>query len=771
MKEVIASLLGETIINLAFRVLISSNGMMKKIDQSVWESVSSKLAHIGESEFKKWFENFKYKFNTIMQKTIEDLRLDTDEATHIVAEMEMLFQNLNEQPLSIDVFSSEEKLFNELKRRYSSLNNLASDREMADFCSVLRSIVPLLLEEKKNENGYALELMQECLKNILQIQEGTEALIQQFDEMWKIWRQEKEKKELPEQKFYRLWSQSLITKDMDTQALTYHQELLIFLQEEIKNNTFDQLCIRLPNCGEGIEHPLPEYMCTGNAKMLPLFYAEILIRLAEAYEKQAKKKIERKLEDYRILECLKKAQEIMEAQMNYNAICQDESEKCNDFCETLSLRINTLKKQRKEHISVASINVNHENHSSIVFEPVFSGCFDSASGNDQSKLTDVELNLFQLAACGKTILLQGPQIVDNRNILQLLCTTNLRMLCKMGIVVFSAYGQMKSTRDFIINCLNNPNFKFSSVPEYNNSIKGTELRRVITKGLNASLPFENIKEELSVEVRQKMEPVYDAYRIAAECFCEEYTMKYHQNPQLRSTNFKISRQSDNMLRLGLADVLHEKLEDLIQDQRVFPVNKRDTLLQQFKELEQLAQSPNKNGNVCQSRSDYEYMITDLRKKDVFPEETLNLFQNLIHTCYYLYNGKLSCDKVIIPMTEPMICVYREKKAQESIFKVDYQYKRYKLPSAARQNIIGWDNIAAYILAARQIMANPTIPLEKKASMMHKETGLVYEADLEQSVNVTKMSAKTSDGKQTDVLNCIPNKNSMYEEKTDIQEYY
>lgn len=195
--------------------------------------------------------------------------------------------------------------------------------------------------------------------------------------------------------------------------------------------------------------------------------------------------------------------------------------------------------ERERKGQFPAVKVNGDNDAFAVFEPVFSGCFDSVTGQDESKLNDLELNIFQLAAGGKTILLQGPQIIDNRNMLRLLHTEAFETLCRMGIVVFSSYGGIRNTDDFIKSRLMNADFKFSSFPQYDDPDMGAYLRRIVLKGLENRRMFREIEGHVPFELRKELELIYDGYWLAGECFRESDILKYHQNRAVKTSKFRL----------------------------------------------------------------------------------------------------------------------------------------------------------------------------------------------------------------------------------------
>lgn len=590
------------------------------------------------------------------------------------------------------------------------------------------------------------------------------------------WTPEKaDDEELSEQKFYRLWRQSQEAYyRVDDNEVLIHERLLIFLDEEITGGTFDELCVTLPGRVEGVDEPLPEFMCAGDHERLPLFYGQTLVWLAQACLRRKGTANRRLLDYYRTQNYIERAENIVKACCADAVIDFENAAECETYCAGLNAEINKVKEQLKnaedEQMRTPAVKVNRDEDAFAVFEPVFSGCFDSVAGQDESKLNDLELNIFQLAAGGKTILLQGPQIVDNRNMLKLLHTPGFEMLCRTGIVVFSSYGNIRNTDDFIKSRLMNENFKFSSFPEYDDPDIGQGLRRTVFMGLDKRQMFREIEGFIPHALRERLELIYDGYWLAGECFGESDTLRYHQNCGLRTSKFHLHARTANELEGGLPVILREKLEELKEDQCLVPIKGREEYLQYFEKMERLALQTDSKGRYCKFRSDYDYLIDRLKAQGRFEDDVLERFRRLIHTCYLLYNGKMSCEKVIIPMSDPMLCVYhKNQELQDNVCKVDYTYRRYKQKSSAEQNVVGWTDIVGLVLNAREAMADPDIPFGKKAGAMKKATGLVYAEALDQTPYVKEMSARTSEGKQIDVLDRALDSNAM--EGSDIQECY
>lgn len=739
------------------RFFIANRKEFDGFSKTFIDSMIPRLMSESGSRLSKWKEGFEHRINKAVDDSLKTSCVDENEYARIREELEALLNSVSGAALPLESFRSEESLFQALKERYKERESLASDRENHNFYKVLRAVTPQLLKEKENDAGYMYELLQECLKIILQIQQGTEELMKQFDKLWEKWEAEREKPELPEQKFYRLWEKAWQANrygsGKDTDAC---EQLLAFLNEQIDKGTFDDLCVSLPDQAAEGKEPIPEFMCIGESTRLPLFYAQVLVWLGGAYAKREKNKNRMIIDRHLANKWLEQAEKIIEVCRADSSINEEEEKECRVFCnrcidDIANAKQELTEEEEKELGQIPAVRVNRDEDETAVFEPVFGGCFDSVAGQDGKNLDDLELNIFQLAAGGKTILLQGPQIVDNRSMLQLLHKKEFDLLCKRGIIVFSSYADLKTTNDFIINRLNNPDFKFSSFPEYDRPGIGPALRKTVADGLNRHLAFREIEGRVPLELRERLELIYDGYWIADECFCEKDTLKYHQNPALRSGKFRLSPRESEELIQGIPCVLHRKLEQLSEDEKLVPIKGRAELLRRFTELERRAQTPGQEGGICKNRSDYEHMIDSLEKTGEYDRTVLDMFRRLVHICYLLYNGKLSCDKVIIPMTDPELCIHhRNQELQQSIFRVDYAYRRYKRMSTAEQNVIGWGNIAECVLNARGVMSDPSVPPERKALMMHKATGLVYTTALDHTTNVTGMSAKTSCGRQTDV---------------------
>lgn len=613
------------------------------------------------------------------------------------------------------------------------------------------------------------------LKNIIIRQ--TEKTLEEIRNLRKEISEIQEKRDkLPEQEFYWLWKQSQIAASCHAgDEANIHEQLLIFLDKQIAEGQFDELCAVLPGPVESVDKTLPEFMCEGSHDRPPLFYAQVLVWLSRAYLGRTGRTNRKLLDHCRIRNYIERAEKIVNACSADAVIDIEYAAECETVCGELAAEINAVQEQleymeRELMRKSPAVKVNQDNDAFAVFEPVFSGCFDSVTGQDESKLNDLELNVFQLAASGKTILLQGPQIVDNRNMLRLLHTHGFEMLCRMGIVVFSSYGGIRNTDDFIKSRLLNENFKFSSFPEYDDPDMGPHLRRIVLNGLENHQMFQEIEGYVPHELRESLELIYDGYWLAGECFRESDILRYHQNREIRTSKFHLHAREINEMDRGLPGILHEKIKELEEDQHQVSIKGREEYLRCFAEIEHLAQLPDPEGKCCKIRSDYEYLIDRLKAQGRFSEEVLEKFRRLVHSCYILYNGKFSCEKVIIPMADPMLCIYHKNQTlQENVCRVDYAYRRYKRMSSAEQNVVGWADIVNLVLDARDVMADPDIPSGKKAGMMKQATGLVYAEALDQTPYVKEMSAKTLEGKQIDVLDRALDSNAM--EGSDTQECY
>ena len=535
------------------------------------------------------------------------------------------------------------------------------------------------------------------------------------------------------------------------------------------------MCAALPGPVEGVDKVLPEFMCEGSHDRLPLFYAQVLVWLSEAYLRRPGRANRKLLDHCRIRNYIDRAEKIVRTCSADALIEAEYAAEYETVREELTAEIMRIKEQpghteRERKGQFPAVKVNGDNDAFAVFEPVFSGCFDSVTGQDESKLNDLELNIFQLAAGGKTILLQGPQIIDNRNMLRLLHTEAFETLCRMGIVVFSSYGGIRNTDDFIKSRLMNADFKFSSFPQYDDPDMGAYLRRIVLKGLENRRMFREIEGHVPFELRKELELIYDGYWLAGECFRESDILKYHQNRAVKTSKFRLHARDIYETDRGLPGILHEKIKELEEDQRQVPIKGRGEYLRCFAEIERLAQLPDSEGKCCKIRSDYDHLIDRLRARGRFEEDVLEKFRRLVQLCYILYHGKMSCEKVIIPMSDPTLCIYHKNQTlQENVCRVDYSYRRYKRMSAAEQNVVGWADIVNLVLDVRDVMADPDIPSGKKAGMMKKATGLVYAEALDQTPYVKEMSAKTLEGKQIDVLDRALDSNAM--EGSDTQECY
>lgn len=557
--------------------------------------------------------------------------------------------------------------------------------------------------------------------------------------------------ERPEIEFYRLWQrvkQSLSGSESD--AVEALKNLLLFLDKRTDNKMLVELCITLSKPIEGIKDPLPKFLCVPGRGGLPLLYAQACVWMAKTYVKRSGDVNQMRIDSFQIRENLKKAEAIMEDCGINNIGSAREMEETQKYCEKLRSDIDEVKwRLERKNIEVLTFGkVNQNEDASAYFEPVFSGSFDSVAGSSEENLCDLELNFFQLAASGKTILLQAPQIVDNLNMLRLLHTPGFRMLCEMGIVAFSSYGKIMSTNEYLIRSLNDPKFEFSSFAEYNNAEMGKRIRKVVRCGLEGNLKFEEISGNILGEFREKLEFLYDSYRLANECFGKEEILKYHQNGEVRTAKFHLYTPDIPRKSLTLPTMLHEKIIELKKDQRQVPVSGRDDYLRCFAELEKMMRQPDLSGKSCQTRSDYKRRIDKLAASGKYDQEVLGSFWSLVNTCYLFSMGKQSCEKVILPVYDPMLRIYHKNlELQENIYRVDFEYKRYTSMSSEERNVIGWTDLAECVLNVRAVLKDPGVPAEDKARMMEKETDLVYATALDGTPYAKDMDVKTSSAGQ------------------------
>ena len=252
--------------------------------------------------------------------------------------------------------------------------------------------------------------------------------------------QEKSDK-LPEQEFYWLWKQSQIAASChaDDEA-NIHEQLLIFLDKQIAEGLFDELCAALPGPVEGVDKTLPEFMCEGSHDRPPLFCAQVMVWLSRAYLGRTGRTNRKLLDHCRIRNYIERAEEIVNACSADAVIDIEYAAECETVCEELAAEINAVREQleymeRELMRKSPAVKVNQDNDAFAVFEPVFSGCFDSVTGQDESKLNDLELNIFQLADSG----------LSNGNaqifLAEILPTADISLSEEEGIVGFQWIGE------------------------------------------------------------------------------------------------------------------------------------------------------------------------------------------------------------------------------------------------------------------------------------------------------------------------------------------
>ncbi|MDD6213352.1 MAG: hypothetical protein PUB22_09475 [Clostridiales bacterium] len=560
--------------------------------------------------------------------------------------------------------------------------------------------------------------------------------------------------------FVSLWKEvmnsSLPGRDADQKkwgdAIKSCQNLIESILEKMKTGTLYDFTLDLQSY-DPETFPAYQCCCSGNpvkeisfeGTELPLFYADLILREADlilgedywlrmdssiytinnrfvklerlqSHLKEAKTIIQTGKEDCRW--ALETGEAVLRAKSSiekWDRVCCDQLEICGTLLEEVR----------------SGLMINRPDQKNLVSRPVFSGAFDSVLGQEESNLEKLELSAMKHIASGHTILLQGPQIMDNANFLRLLQYEDIRKLCKNGFFVYSAYGNLHTPRDFLMDRLGKTEkssdqyFKFSSLDAYQNDEYGAALRETVRRALSDRKQYGDFREKIPSEIQNSVEELYESYQLAAECFEEAESMKYHQSAKKRTMKSFINYYSFQSPELSLDTLIDSRLRELEEDEKECSQPGRKEILERFRIIQgQINEEKKRKTAGAWMRSNYYDTLNAWKTEteDFKIQESLELFEKLIDRCYLLFRGFLSCNSVALPETEPRLRLYHSRKDLQKKTKVDYMYDSYKRRSTIpHRSFISWDTLMEQALNIRGIINDPGIPMENQKEKIFQET--------------------------------------------------
>ena len=379
--------------------------------------------------------------------------------------------------------------------------------------------------------------------------------------------------------------------------------------------------------------------------------------------------------------------------------------------------------------------------------PVYSGVFDSVLGKALStQQKPVELSSFQLLGSSQTCLLQMNQVVDNLTTLQMLHVPGFRAACREGFVTLSCFNDIDSPRDYLLQKLRDPNFRFSSflLPE---GAAGKALEQTCRNLLLDYLTGGGTRlRDFPGSCRDLMEFLADSYKLAFDSFQLSDLRRYHQNPSTRYPK----RRWTAAPRRTLREVLTERIGLLIQEARL-PGSRKD-----LGKLERLrAQSEREALQNLSSRSAYDTAIDNLVSSEKDPEvrAALEDLRGLVHQSYFISNGLLCCDNILLTERDPDLILEQEAPgvsygtAGRSDM-LEYAYRQAWKPGT-RENI-GWPDICEIALISRELdLRSEGMTMDQRLAQKERETGLPYQEQGGQLL-LQDYTAKLSTGERVHV---------------------
>lgn len=357
------------------------------------------------------------------------------------------------------------------------------------------------------------------------------------------------------------------------------------------------------------------------------------------------------------------------------------------------------------------------------FRPVYSGVFDSVSGKDPRQQKPAELALFQLLGSSQTSILQMNQVVDNLAMLRLFHVPGYQAACRAGFVSLSCYGEVHSPKIYLEKNLKNPSFLFSCSEAFRlpGNLKGRELEKAIDKGargvmvryLNGQASLSDFPGDCD---REEMEFLAESWKIAFDCFQHSDLRRFHQNEAYR---YPPSRRKPPYQPGMLSRVIQERIQALIREAEQPDSGKNLERLRAvdacFRDLGSLP-----------GRSEYDTAADRLLRETADPAwEDL---RTVIHQCYFLFNGSLCCDHILLTSSDPdFILSPSPEVSYLNGFRsptAEYVYRQAWRPGTLEN--IGWPDLCDIALLSRELdlKCGGQSP-EQRLAQKERETGLGY----------------------------------------------
>lgn len=361
------------------------------------------------------------------------------------------------------------------------------------------------------------------------------------------------------------------------------------------------------------------------------------------------------------------------------------------------------------------------------FKPVYCGVFDSVLGKNPAQQRPSELTLFQLLGSSQTSILQMNQVVDNLAMLQLFHVPGYQAACRAGFVTLSCYGEIHSPKAYLEKNLLNPNFVFSCSQAFQlpPDLTAEEREKAIREGargvmlryLNGQASLKNFPSSCD---RGEMEFLAESWKIAFECFQHSDLRRFHQNPAYR---FPPSSRKPPYAPGAIAQVVQERLDLLIQEARQPGSSKNlERLLDMEARFRKVGTQPD--------RSKYDIALDMLKQED--PDPIWEDLRTVIHQCYFLSNGSLCCDHILLTASDSDFILSPSSALSAQVSYMDsapsatteYIYRQSWKPGTLEN--IGWPDLCDIALISRELdLKSGGQSLESRLAQKERETGLGY----------------------------------------------
>jgi hypothetical protein len=210
----------------------------------------------------------------------------------------------------------------------------------------------------------------------------------------------------------------------------------------------------------------------------------------------------------------------------------------------------------------------------------------------------------------------------------------------------------------------------------------------------------------------------DSYRLAFESFQLSDLRRYHQNEKFRYP----PRQWTTAPRRSLYEVLLDRIDRLLREARRPGSQKNVDKLEALQGYAlQLGELPN--------RSAYDTAIDLLRQQPGTDRATLDALRSVVHQSYFIYNGSLSCNRILLTEKDPDLVLTYYEDSLVTYFQdgdIDLIRRQRWLPGA-EDEAIGWSDLGERALISRELdLRDRKLTLERRRIEKERETNLRYQ---------------------------------------------